>query len=152
MEIKDIKSLIEAVSNADIREFHLQQGDFLLDLNKEETGTAAAVQGEKQEQEKTVVEPRTIEKEEQPVAAEDGSYQFITSPIVGIYYSAASPDQDDFVKVGDVVKKGQVVCIVEAMKLMNEIESEYDGTVVEVLASNEQMVEYNQPLFRVQPA
>ena len=71
----------------------------------------------------------------------------VKSPLVGTFYNAQSPDADPFVKVGDTVKKGQVLGIVEAMKLMNEITSEYDGTVKEILAENEQMVEYGQPLF-----
>ena len=73
----------------------------------------------------------------------------ITSPLVGTFYSASSPDADPFVKEGDTVKKGQVLGIIEAMKLMNEIESEFDGVVEAVLVSNEEVVEYGQPLFRI---
>ena len=75
--------------------------------------------------------------------------KIVKSPLVGIFYVAPSEDADPFVSVGDTVKKGQTLAIVEAMKLMNEIESEYDGTVVEVLAENGQAVEYGQPLFRI---
>jgi acetyl-CoA carboxylase biotin carboxyl carrier protein len=74
---------------------------------------------------------------------------FITSPIVGAFYSAPAPDAPAFVKVGDHVKKGQTVCILEAMKLMNEIQADYDCEIEAVLVSNEQKVEYGQPLFRV---
>jgi len=80
-------------------------------------------------------------------AAEPGT--FITSPFVGTFYSAPSPDAPPFVVMGEVVRKGQVVCIVEAMKLMNEIESEADGKIVEVMAQNGQHVEYGQHLFRL---
>lgn len=73
----------------------------------------------------------------------------VTCPLVGTFYSAPSPDAEDFVKVGDVVKKGQVLGIVEAMKLMNEIESDYDGVVEAILVKNEETVEYGQPLFRI---
>ena len=73
----------------------------------------------------------------------------VTSPLVGTFYAAPSEDADPYVKVGDTVKKGQVLAIVEAMKLMNEIESEYDGTVEEILVENAQGVEYGQPLFRI---
>jgi acetyl-CoA carboxylase biotin carboxyl carrier protein len=76
----------------------------------------------------------------------------ITSPFVGTFYRSAAPDQPTFVEVGSLVKKGQVICIVEAMKLMNEIESEVAGKVVEVLAQNAQPVEFGQPLFRIEPA
>ena len=71
----------------------------------------------------------------------------VKSPLVGTFYNAPSPDAEPYVKVGDTVKKGQVLAIVEAMKLMNEIESEFDGTVEKILVSNEEVVEYGQPLF-----
>ena len=85
------------------------------------------------------------------VTAEEGEDEslFITSPIVGTFYSAAAPDVPAFVRVGDRVKEGQTVCILEAMKLMNEIQCEYDCEIEAVLVSNEQKVEYGQPLFRV---
>lgn len=83
------------------------------------------------------------------VVQEDANYEFIKSPIVGTFYSASGPDSEDFVKIGDKVKKGQVLCIIEAMKLMNDIESDFDGEVVEILVKNEQMVEYGQPLFKM---
>ncbi|MCI8888419.1 MAG: acetyl-CoA carboxylase biotin carboxyl carrier protein [Hungatella sp.] len=85
-----------------------------------------------------------------PAAQEEiGSDNVVSSPLVGIFYSASSPDAEDFVKVGDRVKKGQVLGIIEAMKLMNEIESEYDGVVEAILVRNEDVVEYGQPLFRI---
>ena len=73
----------------------------------------------------------------------------ITSPLVGVFYAAPAEDADAFVQVGDTIKKGQVLAIVEAMKLMNEIESDYDGTIAEILVENGQPVEYGQPLFRI---
>jgi acetyl-CoA carboxylase biotin carboxyl carrier protein len=75
----------------------------------------------------------------------------ITSPIVGTFYRASSPEAAPFVEVGSRVKKGQVLCIVEAMKLMNEIECEIDGTVIKVLVENGQPVEYGEPLFLIEP-
>ena len=77
------------------------------------------------------------------------SDQVVTCPLVGTFYSAPSPDAEDFVKVGDTVKKGQVLGIVEAMKLMNEIESDYDGVVEAILVKDGETVEYGQPLFRI---
>ena len=77
------------------------------------------------------------------------NYKEIKSPMVGTFYASSSPKAEPFVKVGDKVKKGQVVCIIEAMKLMNEIESEFDGEVVEVCKNNEDMVEYGTTLFKI---
>jgi acetyl-CoA carboxylase biotin carboxyl carrier protein len=76
----------------------------------------------------------------------------LTSPFVGTFYRAPSPESPPFADVGQAVRKGQVVCIVEAMKLMNEIESEFDGKIVEILAKNADHVEYGQPLFRIEKA
>jgi acetyl-CoA carboxylase biotin carboxyl carrier protein len=73
----------------------------------------------------------------------------LVSPMVGTFYASPSPDKPAFVKVGDKVKKGQTICIIEAMKLMNEIESEHDGEIVKILVNNEEMVEFGQPLFLI---
>lgn len=81
---------------------------------------------------------------------EEKSGNLVKSPLVGTFYAAPSEDAEAFVKVGDTVKKGQTLAIVEAMKLMNEIESEFDGVVTEILVDNEENVEYGQPLFRIQ--
>ena len=84
-------------------------------------------------------------------AAPDAGAHIVTSPIVGTFYRAPSPDSDPFVEVGSRVKKGQVLCIIEAMKLMNEIESDADGVVAQVYPQNAQAVEYGEPLFAVRP-
>lgn len=81
--------------------------------------------------------------------AEDNNYKKLVSPMVGTFYAAPGPDKPPFVKVGDKVKKGQTICIIEAMKLMNEIESEHDGEIVKILVNNEDMVEFGQPMFLV---
>lgn len=95
----------------------------------------------------TEVEP-TSQSTSAPAEAE-GNFKTIDSPIVGTFYNAPSPDADNFVKVGDQVKKGDVVCIIEAMKLMNEIEAECEGEIVEILVANEGPVEYGQALFKL---
>jgi len=86
----------------------------------------------------------TIEKQPEELIGKK-----LVSPMVGTFYSQQSPDKPPFVKVGDQVKKGQIICIIEAMKLMNEIESEHDGEIVKILINNEEMVEYGQPLFLI---
>lgn len=83
-------------------------------------------------------------------AAGSKDYISVKSPIVGIFYTAPAENADPYVSIGDTVKKGQTLCIVEAMKLMNEIESEFDGTVKEILVENEQMVEFGQPMFVIE--
>ena len=96
-------------------------------------------------------EPKTQEaKPAVPVPSSSGDE--IKSPMVGTFYLSPAPDADPYVEIGSTVKKGQVLCIIEAMKLMNEIESEHDGKIVEILVENAQPVEYNQPLFRIEPA
>ena len=87
-----------------------------------------------------------------PATAPDNNSQIVTSPLVGIFYSAESHEAKNFVAVGDTVKKGQVIGIIEAMKLMNEIQSDYDGVVTKILVDNEQLVEYGQPMFVIKPA
>lgn len=94
------------------------------------------------------LQPQETETNEQP-AAEDENLKVVTSPLVGTFYSAASPEDEPFVKVGDKVVKGQKLGIIEAMKLMNDIESDFDGEIVEIMVSNESMVEYGQPLFKI---
>lgn len=88
-------------------------------------------------------------KEEAKVVIEDANVKEVVSPIVGTFYASSSPDKPPYVSVGSKVKKGDTLCIIEAMKLMNEIQSEVDGEVVEVLVNNEQMVEYGQPMFKI---
>jgi len=82
-------------------------------------------------------------------SAEDANLVFVTSPFVGTFYRAPSPDAQDFVEVGSVVKKGQTLCIVEAMKLMNEIEADHSGTILEVLVENGKSVEFGQKLYKI---
>jgi len=91
-------------------------------------------------------EPKNIVKEE---VIDDKNLNIITSPMVGTFYSSASPESSAFVEVGGAVSKGKVICIIEAMKLMNEIESEYSGIIVERLVNDGDMVEYGQPLFKI---
>jgi len=98
------------------------------------------------------VMPPVITPAASPAAAESSNHHTITSPIVGTYYAAASPDASPYIKPGDRITKGQTICIVEAMKIMNEIESDVAGTVVEILVENGTPVEFNHPLVVVDPA
>ena len=97
----------------------------------------------------TAVATETVSTQGTAESADDNNTKAVTSPLVGTFYSAPSPDAEPFVRVGDTVKKGQVVGIVEAMKLMNEIESEHDGVITEIVVNNGDMVEYGQTLIKV---
>ena len=139
MEVKEIIELMKAMSDNGMTGFELEEGDWKLTMKREKKIVAAA--------DVTAVESVSGDKEEKKVSGI--SEKVITCPLVGTFYSSPAPDAEDYVKVGDTVKKGQVIGIVEAMKLMNEIESEYDGIVEEILVKNEETVEYGQPLFRI---
>ena len=144
MEFGQIIDLIKAVSDSNLTEFEIQDGEtkISMETNKETkqiTVTAPLVQPQL-----SAVQPAAVQEEEK---AEEKTGNIVKSPLVGTFYQSASPESEPFVKEGDTVKKGQVLGIVEAMKLMNESESEYDGTVKEILVKNEQMVEFGQPMF-----
>lgn len=149
MEINDIIKLIEAVSKNDLTSFEYDNGEDVLVLKKKKEVTQMVVSSAPAVTERTdIVQMNTVTaKSETPGNIEFD--QVVTSPLVGIFYSSPSPDADSFVQVGDHVKKGQVLGIIEAMKLMNEIESEFDGVVEAILINNEDLVEYGQPLFRI---
>lgn len=153
MELKEIKELIKLVSESGVSEVEVERGDFKLAIKKTDEKTVlvqqsapvsysapapviAAVPTEKMESHHTEVSTNLIT---------------IKSPMIGTYYKSASPDKPAFVQIGDEIKVGQVLCIVEAMKLFNEIESEVSGKIVKILADNASPIEYDQPLFLVEP-
>lgn len=136
----DIKKIIEEMgkSNLDSLEIEFPNG-LKIKMDKKTEKTTAPVVSNKVINN---IQPENTSQEEE-------NYKIIKSPMVGTFYTSSSPKADPFVKVGDKVKKGQVVCIVEAMKLMNEIESEFDGEIVEICKNNEDMVEYGTELFKI---
>jgi len=151
MNIKELKELIDLLKDTEVTELEIEKSGVKVRIKKnrsiqppivERTDGSASVQAEK------VSIPEQKELQEKPV--EKGTVT-IKSPIVGTFFRSSSPDAVPYVEVGDVVKKGQVLCIIEAMKLMNEIESELDGKVVEILLENAHPVEYGEPLFRIEP-
>ncbi len=166
MEIKDIVTLIEAVSKNNLTSFVLEENGTKLSLKREKERetvvTAVPTPGFAPAAAPVMSQPavalqvpgasEALGAEAPAVNAESGdiaSGNTVSSPLVGTFYASPSPDAEPFVKTGDRVKKGQVLGIIEAMKLMNEIESEYDGVVEAVLVNNEEVVEYGQPLFRI---
>ncbi len=152
MEIEQIIELINTVSNSNLTAFSYENGDTKISMEAEKKCQAIAttviapenISGIS-EYKNIVVENNNSETEKNSEKKLEGN--IVKSPLVGTFYSAPSPDEKDFVQVGDKVKKGQVLGIVEAMKLMNEIESEFDGEVVEILINNNGTVEFGQPLF-----
>lgn len=167
MELSNILELIHAVSDSNLTQFQLQDGDLNISMSAEKTivqqvaANADVAAFASQYQPSAQAMPQSFVQTAQPASqmavlqkttdTENGRTvpdgNIVKSPLVGTYYAASSPDSEPFVKVGDQVSKGQVLGIVEAMKLMNEIESEFDGTVKEILVKNEQMVEFGQPMF-----
>ncbi|HIS32292.1 MAG TPA: acetyl-CoA carboxylase biotin carboxyl carrier protein [Candidatus Limivivens intestinipullorum] len=147
MELDHILKIIDKVSESGVTSFYYEEGNLKLSVKKKEKQVVAAapVQMAALPAETVSVPLAAPAAPSQEAALPAGN--MVESPLVGTFYSAPNPDSAAFVKVGDSVKKGQVLGIIEAMKLMNEVESEYDGVVKAILVENEQMVEYGQPLF-----
>lgn len=158
MEMEKMIELIDAVSKSDLTGFKYEEDGIKLHLSKKENtcyvtenvsasvnqaGTMTSAKSVN-EMEKTDAEKKMVEEKEEAAAG-----NVVESPLVGTFYAAPAEDAQAFVKVGDKVEKGQTLGIVEAMKLMNEIESDYSGTVAEILVHNQEGVEYGQPLFRI---
>ncbi len=153
MDIKNIKSLIRMVTQTDITEFELESGGEKLVIRRGSETVATTVPLVPLSAAAPSVAAAPVAMAEQPaeaVAADEGLEE-VASPIVGTFYRSPSPESDSYVEVGSVVEKGQTLCIVEAMKLMNEIEAEFKCKVVKILKENAEPVEYGDPLFLVEP-
>lgn len=166
MEFKQIQELIRFVAKAGVSEVQLEQDDFKIVIKTGKDEGAAQPQAYMQQpqvyhvpqqsqpqaapQQQAAAQPKA--EESAPAAASaSGNYETIKSPMIGTFYRKPSPDKDVYVKVGDKVSKGQVVCVIEAMKLFNEIEAEVSGTIVKILVDDASPVEYDQPLFLIEP-
>ena len=146
MNLEKIAELVKIIENCPLKEFSYSEGEMEVYLSKLDNPPIVAPGAAAPAAVAAAPAPATPVPAETPVEEEE---LYITSPIVGTFYSAPSPTAPAFVRVGDKVKNGQTVCILVAMKLMNEIQCEYDCEIEAVLVSNEQKVEYGQPLFRV---
>jgi acetyl-CoA carboxylase biotin carboxyl carrier protein len=156
MELKEIKELIKLVSEAEVSEVEVEKGDFKIAIKKIEEKTTyvqqAPVAAPQVMQVSVPAAPSAPAVPAAPVATPAASNLItIKSPMIGTFYKSSSPDKPAFTNVGDEIKPGSVLCIVEAMKLFNEIESEVSGTIVKILVENASPVEYDQPLFLVEP-
>lgn len=152
MDIQKIKELIEMLNDSDITEFELNEGDASLKIKKPDpnanmvpVATAVSVPSYVPAPLAAPAEPVNKTLEAAPALG-----RTINSPMVGTFYAASSPDAPAFVKVGQKVKIGDPVCIIEAMKMFNKIESDIEGTVKQILVSNGEPVEFDQPLFEVE--
>lgn len=144
LDFKEIENLIKVMSSSNIDELEVTLKDASIKLKKN-SNAASPLNAEKQVK---VEEPENdIEKTEEVEAEDD--YYTVTSPIVGTFYAAPSKDAEPYVTAGSKIKKGDALCIIEAMKLMNTIESEVGGEIVKVLVKDGEMVEYGQPIFKV---
>lgn len=160
MDIKQIQELIKFVSRSGVNEVAIEQKDFKITIKTNQTPTVITTTVPAQPASQVLAaapaaQPAAVTASN-PVStvsdAEDTSkYITVKSPMIGTFYRSASPEKPSFVNVGDEVSVGKVVCIIEAMKLFNEIESEVSGRIVKVLVDNSSPVEYDQPLFLVEP-
>lgn len=145
MDLEKIEGLVKIIENSSLTEFSIKDGETKITMSKLTHPPVIAAGVPAAPMAAAPAQPAAAE--EKAEAADE--FELILAPIVGTFYSAAAPDVPAYVKVGDHVKSGQTVCILEAMKLMNEIQADYDCEIEAVLVSNEQKVEYGQPLFRV---
>ncbi len=155
MNLKEIKELIEMLKGTDISELEIERSGVKVRLRKGGDVTFHPVMPRMEYPPAAIVAPAVTEAPlapaEKPLEPEKTNQIKVTAPIVGTFYRASSPDKPPYVEVGDIVKKGQILCIIEAMKLMNEIESETSGKIAQILLENGQPVEYGQPLFAIEP-
>lgn len=156
MNIKEIRELIELVRTLDLSELELERSGFRVKIKRSLPVGSPSLPGADEGFRNIPAANRgseggTGKGTPEKVSGDIPGLVTITSPIVGTFYRSPAPDADPYVEVGDSVKKGQILCIVEAMKLMNEIESETDGKIVDILVENAKTVEYGEPLFRIQP-
>lgn len=153
MDIKDIRRLLSALADSDVREFSYDTGDYKLNVKRgaepvitQAAPSPAAPVAAPAPEAAPAAEPAAV-----AAPSPNAGFVEVIAPIVGTFYASASPDAAPYVKVGDRVRSGQVLCIIEAMKLMNEIEAEVGGVVREIAVNNEEPVEYGQVLFRIEP-
>jgi len=163
MEYKQIQELIKAINKSNISELKIEEGDFKITIKQQSQISETqfvAVQGPAMQMpqmmapqaatQPAIAPAPSTSPASQPTSAPSGNTTIIKSPMIGTFYRSASPDKPAFVNVGDEIKQGDVLCIIEAMKLFNEIESEVSGRIVKVLIDDASPVEYDQPLFEVE--
>ena len=150
MNYDDIKKLIDDMGNSKIDELNIEFPDGIKISMKKDKAPVAPIQMPENIQYVTVPENSTVaDNKNEAEKQENIEYKIVKSPMVGTFYSKSSPNAKPYVQVGSKVKKGDILCIVEAMKLMNEIESEFDGEIAEICVGDGEMVDYGKPLFKL---
>lgn len=165
MDLKVIENLLELIAESEVNEVSIEEGDFKIKVKKKaeieqqapqpvqyQVPAQPQVPQQSAQSQQGQAAPPSQQQDNSEAQAEEGassepSGEVVKSPIVGTFYRSPSPEDDAFVKVGDQVEKGQTLCIIEAMKIMNEIESDYSGEVKKILVDDAEPVEYDQPLF-----
>ncbi len=162
MRIKEIKELLKLIEKSDVAEVEVTEGDYRVKITRNSAVISGGVQVQapvaapQQQVMQVPAQPQAeapavaaVEEKKEEVRSAENVY-IVKAPLVGTFYRAPSPDAKPYVEVGDEVRKGQVLCIVEAMKLMNEIESEVDGVIRRIFPENAQSVEFGAPLFEIE--
>lgn len=147
MNLRDIKTLIQLMENSSLTLLEVSENDLKIRLQRNIQNNAlqsSTIQKEITENINNCAEPAVAEK-----AVDFNRLKEIKSPMVGIFYGAGSPEAEPFVKVGSKIKKGDILCVLEAMKVMNEITAEFDGEIVDICVQNGDFVEYSQTLFKI---
>jgi acetyl-CoA carboxylase biotin carboxyl carrier protein len=151
MNLKEIREILELLKGSDVSEFELGRGDTVLKIRRGAPPVVYAPALQQAPAQGSAASPAAAEAKAPAAVAAKPAHKEIISPIVGTFYRAPAPDSSPFVEVGTRVVKGQVLCIIEAMKIMNQIESDTTGTIAAILVENAQPVAYGQPLFHVLP-
>jgi acetyl-CoA carboxylase biotin carboxyl carrier protein len=157
MNLNEIQDLIKFVAKSGVTEVEIEQKDFKITIKSEKQKADAPIYVQATAPVAAPAAPAPVAPVAAPAPAapatsEEDKYIVVKSPMIGTFYRSAGPDKDAFVSVGQTINKGDTVCIIEAMKLFNEIESELSGKIVKVLVDDATPVEYDQPLFLVDPA
>ena len=151
MDYEQIKQLMKDMENSKLESINIQLADGTkISMKKENELSAQMVAAPiKTVPQELNIQQNSVDNQNKEVVEQEQNFKTITSPMVGTFYAKASPSASPFVKVGDRVKKGDVLCIIEAMKLMNEIESDLDGEIVEICCKEEDLIEYGTVLFKI---
>ena len=159
MNFKQIQQLIKFVSKTDVAEVNIENNNFKINIKgsksqKNEITQQVVQQPIQHQTQVPVVQPSPVEPPKSDVqqdTSNSDNYLTVKSPIIGTFYRKPSPDKDAFVNVGDTIKEGDTLCVIEAMKLFNEIESDFSGKIVKILVEDASPVEFDQPLFLIEP-